>query len=224
MPNRSPIVDQAVAQRAAPRLRWLIALLVVLLVLSLAGIGWSVWYALEQRDKAAEAGLSLAERIADACALPEDERPPAVLADPDLCDDADAVVEDAPGSVIQGPVGPEGPPGPPGLQGPPGAPGEDGADGRSGRPGEDGTSGQDGAPGADGEDGATGAQGPGGEAGPPGPQGPAGERGPAGPPGPQGPQGEQGPAGMTCPEGYQAQEVTVVSTGGPQTVYACVQQ
>ena len=126
MPDRQQIVEQALAGRADRRLRWVLAALVGILVLALIATGVSVWYALDQREKAAEAGLSLAERIRAACDAPADERPPAVLEDPDLCDDAKDVVDDAPGAVVPGPQGPEGPPGPQGPEGPPGPPGQPG--------------------------------------------------------------------------------------------------
>lgn len=195
-----PIVHTAVQHRADRRLRYILAALVGLLVLSLAGIAASVMYALEQRQNAAEAGANLAERVAQACA--DDEPDPKTIRD--LCEDAQDVADEAPGSIVEGPEGPVGPQGIPGVQGPPGPPGADGATGPRGPPGDDGANGPagtDGTPGDDGTDGATGPQGP---------AGPPGEQGPPGPTGPQGPQGERGPEGPPgdsqvppCPNGTQ---------------------
>lgn len=192
--QRDPIVDDAMANRASPRLRWLLLGLLGLLVLSLAVTGVAVYAAIQERQKAAEAGLTLAERIATECAKPPAEQPPAIQADPALCDEADEVVEDAPGSVV---AGPEGPPGPQGPEGPPGAQGVDGETGPRGPSGKDGSDGTNGPAGTPGEDGASGEDGTDGATGPAGPPGPQGEQGPAGP---QGPPGSAKPGLYACPE------------------------
>lgn len=211
--SSSPIIREAMASRAAPRLRFALAILVGLLVLSLIGVGVSVWYALDQRDKAAEAGRNLAERVRAECEKPGN----GILADDSLCDEAQDVVDETPPDNEVGPPGPEGPPGPPGLQGPPGVDGRDGQDGTQGPRGVAGEDGQNGSPGQDGSDGTQ------------GPPGPAGEQGPQGPPGPEGPQGPQGPTGPggdpgpACPDGYTAQDLTVVTPqGGTQVIRSCV--
>lgn len=54
-----------------------------------------------------------------------------------------------------------------------------------------------------------------------GPQGPAGKDGQDGKQGETGPTGPQGPAGPTCPDGYSGGEFTVLTAGGPRTVYGC---
>lgn len=202
MPDR--IVSQAVAGRADRRLRWALAVLVGLLVLSLAGITASVMYALEQRQNAVEAGQNLAERVTQAC--DDDEPDPPTIQD--LCQDAQDVAEEGPGAIVEGPEGPIGPQGPPGVQGPPGPQGADGRTGPRGPQGDDGTNGANGTSGEDGTQGAAGEDGADGATGPQGPPGPQGEQGPAGPTGPQGPQGEQGPEGPPgdsrvppCPNG-----------------------
>lgn len=95
-----------------------------------------------------------------------------------------------------GPAGPEGPAGPPGI------PGEDGRDGSPGPVGPTGPAGQPGAAGV---------------------PGPAGATGPVGPAGPTGPPGQAGPAGPACPSGTHAENLTVLTTSGVQTLAACVQ-
>lgn len=196
--QRDPIVHDAMANRASPRLRWLLVGLLSLLAISLVATGVAVWYALDQRERAAQAGLTLAERIQAACEAPFEERPDAVIEDPGLCDDADQVVKDAPDAIVagprgsrgaQGPEGPAGPQGNPGRtspRGPAGEDGDNGTDGRNGPAGEDGTNGD---PGMDGADGATG---------PVGPTGPQGEQGAVGPQGERGEPGVQGEPGQSA--------------------------
>lgn len=218
----NPIVQHAVANRADRRLRMVVVGLVVILATSLVGIAGSVMYALDQREKAAEAGVSLAERIQDACNAPPADRPPIVLEDPGLCNDADDVVDEAPSTVVEGPTGPQGPGGPTGPQGPAGTPGEDGEDGERGRPGREGPPGERGPAGEAGARGPVGEAGQPGEPGPQGQTGPTGPQGPVGPTGPQGPRGDTGPQGPACPQGYTAQETTVVTAEGPQQAVLCV--
>lgn len=96
-------------------------------------------------------------------------------------------------STLRGDPGPEGPAGPPGI---PGRDGDDGDRGPAGTVGPSGAAGKDGAPG---------------QVGPAGPQGTAGDPGPPGPPGP------------SCPTNYHQEPVTVLTTDGPRTVVACVE-
>lgn len=110
--------------------------------------------------------------------------------------------------------GPEGPAGVQGIQGIPGPQGLQGPRGLQGVMGKKGDTGATGATGAKGETGATGATGP------VGPEGPKGEKGDTGPEGPVGP---TGPAGPTCPAGYTGQDETLLTQGGPQNVFICVQ-
>lgn len=193
MPDRDPITERALATRPERRLRWIIAALGALAVLAVVIAGVAVWYALDQKEKALQPGLNLAESVAQAC---EEREPPKDLAP--ICDDAQDVVDEAPPSGAQGPPGPSGPQGPAGASGPPGPPGERGPEGRTGQGGNAGSPGPAGTSGAEG---------------PPGPAGPQGE------PGATGPQGEPGPA---CPEGWHREEVTVVSSTGPRDVLVCV--
>lgn len=198
-----PLVKRAVDGRANHGLRWLIVAMAAVLVIALAALSWTVLYALDQRDQAAEAGANLAERVTDACS--QRDRIPEDLTT--ICEDAQDVAEDAPGAPVRGPRGDAGPPGPPGEPGPAGSPGPSGAKGRPGSPGpggEPGTPGPSGGPGTPGE------------AGPPGPQG---EPGAQGEQGPAGPKGEPGP---TCPEGTTQQEAAVLTVEGPRVAVLCV--
>lgn len=204
MNERSPIVTEAVKGRAEHRLRWAIAAMAAILVLCLMALGGAVWYALDQKDKAALAGLSLAERIATECAKPEAERSPAIVSDPTLCQDARDVVEDSPGTTVTGPQGPPGPQGPAGPGGAPGADGDDGRNGKNGSDGRNGGPGDDGKPGPGGTDGADGTNGTPGQDGGPGPTGPQGPPGPAGPPGADGKDGQDGDSRVpACPNGAE---------------------
>lgn len=200
------LVEEAVAGRANRGTRWIIVALGVILLAALAALGATFWYALEQKDQAAEAGTSLAARVQEACAdrdrIPEDLE--------SICADAEDVAKGADPEAVRGPRGSAGPPGAPGASGPPGragAPGRNGQPGPSGEPGDNGPSG---------EPGVTGGAGP---AGPQGEQGPEGPAGPAGEAGPAGPRGEPGP---TCPEGTTQQEATVLTLEGPQAAVLCV--
>lgn len=200
--DRDPITARALANRAAPRYRWAVVGLATVALLAIVTAGVAVWYALDQKEKALQPGLNLAESVAQAC---EEREPPKDLAS--ICDDAKDVVAQTAPTGAQGPAGPAGPQGPAGASGPPGAPGERGPEGRTGQGGSAGS------PGPAGTSGASGAEGP------TGPAGPQGEPGPQGPPGPAGPQGEPGPA---CPEGWHREEVTVVSSTGPRDTLVCV--
>lgn len=196
------IVQEAVATRADPRLRRILAVLLVITFLALAVSGASFWYALEQKDRAAQAGRALAVRLLVECEKPALERDPLVDAD-GLCPDARDVVDQVP--PPSGPAGPMGPPGPPGPQGPQGFTGQGGRPGTEGRPGEPGGLGQ------------TGPAGPSGAVGPEGPAGPQGERGGEGP---QGPPGTAQPGTYLCPEGQVQRGFTITPEGA--VVQECV--
>lgn len=218
--TRDPIISRALANRADRRLRWVFAGTVGIVILALVTATAAVWYALEQRDRAAQASLSIAERIAQECEKPLDQRAERVREDPTLCEDAQAVVEDGGQGdveVVQGPEGPPGPQGPQGNQGPPGL-GIDGQDGKDGARGPRGPPGEDGQDGAQGPRGATGV----GEQGPQGPEGPQGPPGPQGPAGADGKDGERGPTGPECPQGYTGQEATITTDEGPRQAYVCL--
>lgn len=206
MRSTDAVVQDAVDGRANHGLRWIIVGLAAVLVIALGGLTWTVWYALDQREQAAQAGQSLAERVQAACA--ERDRIPEDLTA--ICQDAEDVAEDPGSAAVRGPQGPTGPPGAPGASGPPGTPGSPGDNGRPGPGGEPGQPGASGDPGPSGEPGTSGEPGPQGEQGPPGPTGDQG---------PEGPRGEPGPA---CPEGTTQQEVTVLTMEGPRTAVLCV--
>lgn len=196
MPDK-PIVEHAVATRADRRLRTIIIVLGVVLLLAIGGMAWSVRYAIHERDAAARAGVSLAERVKEACASPEHSTEDLGH----LCDQAEQVVQDAPTAPQEGPQGPEGPPGPAGRDGAPGTPGRDGKPGPAGKDGRDGGPGAQGNPGADGSNGTDGQT----VVGPPGPKGDKGDPGKDGKDGADGATGPAGPPGDSqvppCPDG-----------------------
>jgi hypothetical protein len=203
-PDRHAIVNQAVAGRADRRLRRILLACAIGLILSLIAAGIATAYALDQRQKAAQAGVDLAKRVMDACEDPEtitsnDLEP--------LCQQADDVVDNTPASLLPGPTGPQGPQGPPGPQGPQGFIGPRGPPGDDGRNGTDGRNGATGASGTDGRDGNPGPQGP------PGPQGATGPQGPPGQDGPPGPQGTAQPGSYDCPQGEYLTGFTVAQDG-----------
>lgn len=193
MTEEPTIVQHAVATRADPRLRKVLAVLLVVTFLALAVGGTSFWYALDQKERAAQAGRALAVRLLVECEKPAMERDPLVDAD-GLCPDAQKVVDETP--PPSGPVGPQGPPGA-SIQGPPGPPGVS-IQGPPGRPGAS-------------------VQGPPGEAiqGPPGESipGPPGRDGQNGTNGTDGAPGTAQPGTYVCPEGQVQRGFTITPEG-----------
>lgn len=191
MTEEPTIVHTAVAQRADPKLRRILAVLMVLTLLCLAVAGTSFWYALDQKNKAAEAGRRLAETIlADDCAP----------GDGGICKEAQDVVDQVPAPK-------DGSPGRPGRDGADGADGQDGRDGAAGRAGKPGANGTPGEPGADGQ------TGPGGPPGPAGVDGAPGKDGANGADGKDGAPGTAQPGTYLCPEGQVQRGFTITPEG-----------
>lgn len=229
--SQSPIddlKDESALKAKDPKTRRILFAVVVLWLLTLAGllvIAWSAYFSEKAKTQ------TLAQQIAHACEFktfgPEFDEDDQTR----LCENADKVIEDRDiPDGVPGPQGERGPQGLTGLQGVPGINGVDGVDGKkgpvgfsgtdgldgrngsNGTSGEDGTNGDDGANGTDGvngEDGLSGANGAPGDPGQNGVDGKDGANGQDGAQGPPGPQGEIGPQGPVGPQG-----VTSVSTSG----------
>lgn len=178
-------------------LTWLVAILVALLVVWLAGRVISLSADLGETEHRAD--TSAADR-ADLRADLESQQAALDAANRKLLALGEAPVQQPttpPLSPLQGPMGPMGPVGPVGPRGPKGDTGDEGDDGAS-------------ITGAPGEQGATGPAGP---MGPAGPKGDAGPQGPAGPAGKDGAPGTATPGTYGCPDGQSMTGFTVAADG-----------
>lgn len=172
-------------------LTWLVAILVALLVVWLAGRVISLSADLGETEHRAD--TSAADR-ADLRADLESQQAALDAANAKLLALGETPVRQPvapPVSLLQGPMGPVGPVGP---RGPKGDDGDDGDDGAS----------------ITGETGATGAMGP---MGPAGPKGDAGPQGPAGPAGKDGAPGTATPGTYGCPDGQSMTGLTIAADG-----------
>jgi hypothetical protein len=165
------------------------------------GVAWNAYF--DEKDKS----QTLAQQVSAACKSGDLE----IEEQRELCDNAEAVIDEEDPESLTGPEGPQGPQGVTGIQGPrgfPGLKGDTGPRGERGPPGENGGQGDSGLPGQNGAA---------------GPQGPQGEPGPPGPKGDQGPQGStgvtnvetvgcEGPLIQSITANYNAETQTVVIT------------
>jgi hypothetical protein len=193
-------VERAEQVSREPRRRFKQNIALVAAVLVALGLFLVLWHETQTR---AESGVSLAEQVQERCA----SRGSLVVADRDLCKQADDVVQGIP---VAGPAGPGGPPGPQGERGFTGA---QGIQGRTGPPGETGPRGPIGATGEPGARGAAGEAGTAGDDGAPGTAGPQGETGQQGAQGPPGATGAKGDTGATGAQGRGIAKVECHSTG-----------